>query len=154
VLGRGVSEDFLVTRWRRSNRPYTRSNRPLWTASFRGVSAVVGACVLKLLVEFVPRTSSTPVATWCWQTEGRSAERVIFGGPTERVHLVGGSISFEKNFYRLPFTPPLSGRLISPSHGSTFSKHFTFHFQIQIWYMKCLCDKKELMPLHKMKQEG
>jgi hypothetical protein len=26
-----------------------------------------------------------------------------------RVHLVGVSISFEKNFYRLPFTPLLSG---------------------------------------------
>jgi hypothetical protein len=26
-----------------------------------------------------------------------------------RVHLVGVFISFEKNFYRLPFTPPLSG---------------------------------------------
>jgi hypothetical protein len=38
-----------------------------------------------------------------------------FGGPTERVHLVGVSISFEKKFYRLPFTPPLSGRLIGPS---------------------------------------
>jgi hypothetical protein len=39
-----------------------------------------------------------------------------FGGPTERVHLVGVSISLEKNFYRLPFTaPPLSGRLIGPS---------------------------------------
>jgi hypothetical protein len=38
-----------------------------------------------------------------------------FGVPTERVHLVGVSISFEKNFYRLPFTPPLSGRLIGPS---------------------------------------
>jgi hypothetical protein len=60
---------------------------------------------------FVPRTSSTPVATWFWQTEGRSAE---CGGPTERVHLVGVSISFEKNFYRHPFTP-LSGRLIGPS---------------------------------------
>jgi hypothetical protein len=59
--------------------PYTRSNRPLWTAGFRVVSAVVGACVLKLLVEFVPRTSSTPVATWFWQTEARSAERVILG---------------------------------------------------------------------------
>jgi hypothetical protein len=34
---------------------------------------------LKLLVEFVPRTSSTLVATWFWQTEGRSAERVILG---------------------------------------------------------------------------
>jgi hypothetical protein len=59
--------------------PYTRSNRPLWTAGFRGVSVVVGACVVRLLVEFAPRTSSTPVATWCWQTEGRSAERVILG---------------------------------------------------------------------------
>jgi hypothetical protein len=28
---------------------------------------------------FVPRTSSTPVATWFRQTEGRSAERVILG---------------------------------------------------------------------------
>jgi hypothetical protein len=26
-----------------------------------------------------------------------------------RVRLVGVSISFEKNFYRLPFTPPISG---------------------------------------------
>jgi hypothetical protein len=38
-----------------------------------------------------------------------------FGGPTKRVHLVGVSISFEKNFYQLPFTPSLSGRLIVPS---------------------------------------
>jgi hypothetical protein len=59
--------------------PYTRSNLPLWTAGFRVVSAVVGACVLRLLVVFVPRTSSTPVATWFWQTEGRSAEHVILG---------------------------------------------------------------------------
>jgi hypothetical protein len=79
VLGRGVSDDFLVAWWRRSNRPYTRSNRPLWTASFRVVSIVVGACVLRLLVVFAPRTSSTPVATWFWQTEGRSAESVILG---------------------------------------------------------------------------
>jgi hypothetical protein len=33
------------------------------------------------------------------------------------VHLVGVSISFEKNFYRLPFTPPLSG---SPYRSFTF----------------------------------
>jgi hypothetical protein len=59
--------------------PYTRSNRPLWTAGFRVVSAVVGACGLRLLVVFVPRTSSTPVATWFWQTEGRSAECVTLG---------------------------------------------------------------------------
>jgi hypothetical protein len=40
-----------------------------------------------------------------------------FGGPTERVYLVGVSISFEKKFYRLPFAPPLSGGLIGPSEG-------------------------------------
>jgi hypothetical protein len=34
---------------------------------------------LRFLVVFVPRTSSTPVATWFWQTEGRSAEHVILG---------------------------------------------------------------------------
>jgi hypothetical protein len=28
---------------------------------------------------FVPRTSRTLLATWFWQTEGRSAERVILG---------------------------------------------------------------------------
>jgi hypothetical protein len=39
-----------------------------------------------------------------------------FGCPTELVHIVGVSIPFEKNFYRLPFTPPpLSGRLVGPS---------------------------------------
>jgi hypothetical protein len=53
------------------------------------------------MVVFVPRTSSTLVATWFWQTEGRSAECVILGVP-----LVGFSISFEMNFYRLPFTAP------------------------------------------------
>jgi hypothetical protein len=36
-----------------------------------------------------------------------------------RVHLVGVSISCEKNFYRLPFTPPLSG---SPYRSFTISR--------------------------------
>jgi hypothetical protein len=36
-----------------------------------------------------------------------------------RVHLVGVSISFEKNFYRLPFTPPLSG---SPYRSFTWAR--------------------------------
>jgi hypothetical protein len=36
-----------------------------------------------------------------------------------RVHLVGGSISFEKNFYRLPLTPPPLVRLIGPSQSSS-----------------------------------
>jgi hypothetical protein len=34
-----------------------------------------------------------------------------------RVYLVGVSISFEKNFYRLPFTPPSLVRHIGPSAG-------------------------------------
>jgi hypothetical protein len=37
---------------------------------------------------FVPRTSSTPVATWFRQTEGRSAEHVILGvRPSEYILL-------------------------------------------------------------------
>jgi hypothetical protein len=34
-----------------------------------------------------------------------------------RVHLVGASISFEKNFYWLPFTPPSLVRRFGPSSG-------------------------------------
>jgi hypothetical protein len=34
-----------------------------------------------------------------------------------RVHLVGVSISFKKNFYRLPFTPPSLVRRFGPSSG-------------------------------------
>jgi hypothetical protein len=34
-----------------------------------------------------------------------------------RVHLVGVFVSFEKNFYRLPFTPPSLVRRIGPSSG-------------------------------------
>jgi hypothetical protein len=34
-----------------------------------------------------------------------------------RVRLVGVFISFEKNFYRLPFTPPSLVRRIGPSSG-------------------------------------
>jgi hypothetical protein len=36
-----------------------------------------------------------------------------------RVHLVGVSISFEKNFYRLPFTPPSLVRHFGPSMGNS-----------------------------------
>jgi hypothetical protein len=32
-----------------------------------------------------------------------------------RVHLVGAFISFEKNFYQLPFTPPFLVRRFGPS---------------------------------------
>jgi hypothetical protein len=37
---------------------------------------------------FVPRTSSTSVATWFWQMDGRSVERVILGvRPSELILL-------------------------------------------------------------------
>jgi hypothetical protein len=61
----------------------------------------------------VPRTSSTPVAAWSWPTW--VVESVTCFGM--RVHLVGALISFEKNFYRLPFTPPSLVRLIGSSIG-------------------------------------
>jgi hypothetical protein len=98
--------------------PYTRSNRPLWTAGFRVVSSVVGACVLRLLVVFVPRTSSTPVATWFWQTEGRSAERVILGVRPSEFTLSEFQSPSRRIFIGSHSLPPLSGRLIGPSMGS------------------------------------
>jgi hypothetical protein len=61
------------------------------------VSFCSEGCVL------VPRTSSTPVATWSWPTWVVESETCV----GSCVHLVGASISFEMNFYRLPFTPPL-----------------------------------------------
>jgi hypothetical protein len=72
VLGRGVSEDFLVAWSRRSNSPPPDSRLP----SCFHCRVHVG---VEVVVVFVPRASSTPVATWSWQTEGRSAERVILG---------------------------------------------------------------------------
>jgi hypothetical protein len=97
--------------------PYTRSNRPLWLAGFRGVSAVVGACVLRLLVEFVPRTSSTPVDTWFWQTEGRSVERVILGvRPSEFV--LSEFNLLRQEFLSAPIhSPPLWSPNRSFKHG-------------------------------------
>jgi hypothetical protein len=50
----------------------------------------------------VPRTSSTPFAMWFWPTWVVESEK-CFGS---RVRLVGVSTSFEKIFYRLPFTSP------------------------------------------------
>jgi hypothetical protein len=46
-----------------------------------------------------------------------------------RVHLVGGSISFKKNFYRLSFTPPSLVRRIGPS-SITRDKHFNDSFYL------------------------
>jgi hypothetical protein len=50
----------------------------------------------------VPRISSTPMAAWSWPTWVVKSE-TWFGS---LVRLVGVLISFEKNFHRLPFTPP------------------------------------------------
>jgi hypothetical protein len=87
--------------------PHTRSNCPLWTVVFRVVSAVVGAWELRLLVVFVPRTSSTPVATWFWQAEGRSADYVILGvRPSEFILLEFQSLS-RRIFISSHSLPPL-----------------------------------------------
>jgi hypothetical protein len=40
-----------------------------------------------------------------------------------RVRLVGVSISFEKNFYQLPFTPPSLVRRIGPSDDDPIGMH-------------------------------
>jgi hypothetical protein len=77
-----------------------------WTRGlvFRCVLGSEG-CVL------VPRFSSTPVATWTWPIWVVSRRRMF-----EAVfRLVGVFISFEKIFYRLPFTPPSLVRRIGPS---------------------------------------
>jgi hypothetical protein len=52
-----------------------------------------------------------------------------------RVHLVGASISFEKNFYRLTFTPPslvcrIGPSTIPPRRISSGSLHFSFPEEI------------------------
>jgi hypothetical protein len=67
---------------------------------------------------FVPRTSSTLVATWFWQMEGRSAERVILGVRSSEFIL----LEFQSPSRRIfigshSFPHPLSGRLIGPSIG-------------------------------------
>jgi hypothetical protein len=43
---------------------------------------------------------------------GSESETCVESG----IRLVGVSISFEKNFYQLPFTPPLSGFAVSVLH--------------------------------------
>jgi hypothetical protein len=79
------------------------------------------------------------------------------------VHLVGVSISFEKNFYRLPFTPPLSGSpyrsfnfILGPklsyadfchAHASTEDTHAKLDFQARVFvYPGCkhACDEHKL----------
>jgi hypothetical protein len=65
---------------------------------------------------FVPRTSSTSVATWFRQTEGRSVERVILGvRPSEFILLEFQSPS--RRIFISSHSLPPSSRLISPSIG-------------------------------------
>jgi hypothetical protein len=66
---------------------------------------------------FVPKTSSPPVATWFWQTEGRSAECVILGIRPSEFILLEFRSPLRIIFIRSHSLPPLSGRLIGPSIG-------------------------------------
>jgi hypothetical protein len=69
-----------------------------------------------MLIVFVPRTSSTPVATLFWQMEGRSTELVILGvQPSEFILLEFQSHS-RRIFIGSHSLPP-SSHLISPSTG-------------------------------------
>jgi hypothetical protein len=66
---------------------------------------------------FVPRISSTSVATWFWQTEGRSVKRVILGvRPSEFILLEFQSPS-RRIFIGSHSLSPLSSRLIGLSIG-------------------------------------
>jgi hypothetical protein len=64
---------------------------------------------------FVPMTSSTPVATWFWQTKGRSAERVILGVRPSEFNLLEFQSPSRIIFIGSHLLRPLSGRLIGPS---------------------------------------
>jgi hypothetical protein len=66
---------------------------------------------------FVSRTSSTQVATWFWQTEGRSAECVILGVRPSEFILLEFQSPLRRIFIGSHSLPPLSGRLIGPSCG-------------------------------------
>jgi hypothetical protein len=67
------------------------------------ISVVPLLCLVWKIVLLVPRISSTPVAMWSWPTWVVESETCF----DSHVHLVGVFISFEYNFYRLSFTPPL-----------------------------------------------
>jgi hypothetical protein len=71
---------------------------------------------------FVPRTSSTLVATWFWQTEGRSAEHVILGvRPSEFILLEFQSLS-RRIFIGSHSLPPLW----SPNRSFMTKRYITF----------------------------
>jgi hypothetical protein len=78
--------------------PNTWSNCPHLAAGSRVVSVVVAAQELSLLIVFVPRTSTTLVATWFWKTEGKSAEHVILGVRPSEVIMLEFQSPSRKNF--------------------------------------------------------
>jgi hypothetical protein len=67
---------------------------------------------------FVPRTSSTSLATWFWQTEGRSVDRVILGVRLSEFMLLEFQSSSRRIFIGSHSLPPLFGRLIGLSRRS------------------------------------
>jgi hypothetical protein len=76
---------------------------------------------LRLLVVFVPSTSSTPLATWFWQTEGRSAECVILGVRPSKFILLEFQYPSRRIFIGSHSPPP---PLWSPNRSfSLFTRH-------------------------------
>jgi hypothetical protein len=108
--------------------PHTRSNRAPLSSWFPSCFRCRGCVELWLLVVFVPRTSSTPVATWFWQTEGRSAQRVILGvRPSEFILLEFQSPS-RRVFIGSHSLPPLW----SPNRSfKLFCDHY--FYQLAFW---------------------
>jgi hypothetical protein len=68
-------------------------------------------------VVFVPRTSSTLVDTWFWQTEGRSTERVILGVLPSEFILLEFQSAPRRIFIGSHSLPPSLVRRIGPSIG-------------------------------------
>jgi hypothetical protein len=82
-----------------------------------------------------PRTTHGPHNSYMVLANSRSSRRKWFWD-FGRVDLVGEVFSFEKNFYQLPFTPPISGRPIwsfkwDQSRLQIFSD--SNHSKIQRW---------------------
>jgi hypothetical protein len=98
--------------WKFSDFPKMLQQGLVWPVLLTGLTGAVQWCSSCLFRSFssmyrwllVPRTSSTLVATWSWPTWVVESE-MCFGS---HVRLVGVLITSEKNFYRLPFTPPWS----------------------------------------------
>jgi hypothetical protein len=78
---------------------------------------------------FVPRTSSTPVDTWFWQTKGRSVERVILGvRPSEFILLEFQSPSrriFIGSYSLPPLWSPNRSFKNSRSNSANSTDHLT-----------------------------